>query len=133
MSGDAAGLDQAVAPQRATSITCPATGTLDYRCADATYAIGHELGHTFGLQHSCDAYPGPQCGNSIMAQARCQYLGYASSNAMPHQHNISKVELLEQKIQAIGMSPDGGVCLPGMIRLAIAEHVNGIDRSVSWR
>jgi hypothetical protein len=63
----------AVSPPRATSLTCPATGTLDYRCADATYAIGHELGHTFGLQHACDAYPSdPNCGNSIMQTGKPQ-------------------------------------------------------------
>ena len=57
----------AVAPQRATSIVCPTSGPLDYRCADATYAIGHELGHTFGLAHSCDAYPKDlRCSSSIM-------------------------------------------------------------------
>ncbi len=57
----------AVAPPRATSITCPATGPLDYRCSDATYAIGHELGHAFGLQHSCTVYPSdPNCAHSIM-------------------------------------------------------------------
>jgi len=57
----------AVAPPRASSITCPTTGPLDYRCSDATYAIGHELGHAFGLKHSCDVYPSdPNCQNSIM-------------------------------------------------------------------
>ena len=48
-------------------------------------------------------------GNSIPAQARCQYRGYAPSYAVSYQHNIAEVELLEQKMQAIGMSPDGGV------------------------
>src|SRR6266480_358105 len=50
-----------------------------------------------------------QCGNSFPAQARCQYLYYTSSNAMSHQHNVCKIELLEQKKQAIGMSPDRSV------------------------
>ena len=60
-----------VVPPRATSLDCPASGPLDTRCADAAYAVGHELGHTFGLGHSCDDYPHhPQCANSIMQVGR---------------------------------------------------------------
>lgn len=59
----------AVVPPRATSLTCPGTGPLNDSCADAAYALGHELGHTFGLAHSCedDGFPdNPHCGQSIM-------------------------------------------------------------------
>lgn len=65
--GAASGGNMVVVPPRATSITCPASPPIDYRCSDAAYAIGHELGHTFGLHHSCDVYPGfPNCQQSIM-------------------------------------------------------------------
>jgi hypothetical protein len=59
-----------VVPPRATSVTCPINGPLDERCSDATYAIGHELGHTFGLCHTCkdecEFQNDPQCRKSIM-------------------------------------------------------------------
>ena len=64
----------AVAPQRASSVSCPtfsATGTISAECADATYAVAHELGHTWGLGHSCTAYPSAtNCSQSLMEAAK---------------------------------------------------------------
>jgi hypothetical protein len=62
------------APQ-AASITCPSTGPLDARCAEATYWIGHSLPFTFldgeGINYSCVAYPGdPNCSQSILQDGR---------------------------------------------------------------
>ena len=64
----------AVAPQRASSVSCPAfspTGTLTAECADAIYAVGHEMGHTWGLDHTCDVYKKvANCRKSLMAGAK---------------------------------------------------------------
>lgn len=64
----------AIAPPRATSVSCPEKGRQDERCADATYAFGHEMGHAFGLAHSCERlvgrpgrqHPMARCNDSIM-------------------------------------------------------------------
>jgi hypothetical protein len=70
--GAASADNVAVGTPRATSISCPLfsvsnTPPVDARCADAVYGTGHELGHTFGLAHSCDAYPSdPSCDLSMM-------------------------------------------------------------------
>jgi hypothetical protein len=64
----------AVAGPRTSSVSCPTfspSGSVDTRCADSTYAIGHELGHTWGLGHACDVYPSASsCGQSIMQTGR---------------------------------------------------------------
>jgi hypothetical protein len=62
----------AVSAPRSASVMCPPFTVandppVDTRCADAVYAMGHELGHTFGLAHSCDVYSSEsRCWDSMM-------------------------------------------------------------------
>lgn len=61
----------AVVPPRASSVECPlggAANALDESyCHNSVYALAHELGHVFGLQHSCDEYPDdPDAPYSVM-------------------------------------------------------------------
>ena len=59
-----------VVPPRATSVDCSGSGMSNFRCQDAMYAVGHELGHTFGLRHSCEVSATPNCSKSIMETAK---------------------------------------------------------------
>ena len=76
----------AVVAPRETSLMCPLSGLLTPECSDASYAIGHELGHNFALNHSCDDYPtDPMCGNSIMQTGK-------PPNAILLQPEIAKLQ-----------------------------------------
>jgi hypothetical protein len=54
------------------------------------YSIGHELGHAFGLPHSCDLYAKPDCYDSIMQNPT---------------NNFSVAKLLSQEITQLFASP----------------------------
>ena len=61
----------AVAPSLATSLWCPQSGQLDKSCQSAAYLVGQALGLSFGLGHSCAAYPhDPNCHISLMQQGK---------------------------------------------------------------
>ncbi len=61
----------AVAPSLATSLWCPQSGQLDKTCQSASYLVGQALGLSFGLGHSCAAYPrDPKCHISLMQEGK---------------------------------------------------------------
>jgi hypothetical protein len=61
----------AVAPAIATSLSCPQSGQLDESCRNASYLVGQALGLSFGLDHSCTAYPqDPLCRASILQEGK---------------------------------------------------------------
>lgn len=61
----------AVAPALTTSLWCPQSGQLDRSCQSASYLVGQALGLSFGLRHSCAAYPGdPRCSISLMQEGK---------------------------------------------------------------
>lgn len=63
--------EYALVPPSVASSVCPAPRDWDTACGEAMYAVLHELGHTFGLQHTCDGSSRyPQCLDSIMETGR---------------------------------------------------------------
>jgi hypothetical protein len=62
--------DFAVAPPLAASLTCSTSRQMSRECNNAVYSVGQALGYTFGLNNSCDNYPGDiRCRNSLMQGA----------------------------------------------------------------
>lgn len=62
--------DFAVAPPRATSLTCSISTKMSRECNNTVYSVGQALGYLFGLNNSCADYPrDTQCRSSLMQGA----------------------------------------------------------------
>lgn len=61
----------AIVPALTTSLWCPQSGPLNKSCQSASYLVGQALGLSFGLVHSCAAYPrDPLCHVSLMQEGK---------------------------------------------------------------
>ena len=68
-----------------------------------------------------------QPGDMLAEEPVGQHLRHRRPQTDAHQRNLAQLQPLEGVEQRVGMPPDARIRRPGMGRLPIAEHIEGID------